>query len=139
MQSGLYYIVCCSKIQHIWDYPACKVDINDHCSKYEHTDDLDVIKCLQDVGNGETSPLSNDCESLVWSFKVRWCIEGAKGCVVSQVNLTRSDRFMNMANNFCANELKRNDIRTHCGPDMHKPGYLLACLLEFQHNVSTES
>ena len=56
-----------------------------------------------------------------------------------QVDLTQSERFMKMADKFCAKELQRSDIRAQCGSDTDKRGYKLACLLEFQRNISTES
>ena len=55
------------------------------------------------------------------------------------MNLTRSTRFNEHARDYCADEMRRPDVIEHCGADMNREGYLLACLLEVQQNITVES
>lgn len=81
---------------------------------------MSILECLQDAGFSETATLSEQCEQLVWDFKVK---------------ITQDERFVSAAKQYCEEELKGNAAMNLC-TSQTQPGFALSCLMEFTKNVT---
>ncbi|CAB3405076.1 unnamed protein product [Caenorhabditis bovis] len=106
-------------------FDACKSDIHKYCSgkDVDLNSDLSILECLQDAGFSETNTLSEQCEKLVWDFKVK---------------LTQDDRFNAAAKQYCEEELKSVQGMQYC-TTLTQPGYSLSCLIDFLPNITQSS
>ncbi|EGT52320.1 hypothetical protein CAEBREN_08410 [Caenorhabditis brenneri] len=106
-------------------FDACKSDIHKHCSRpdVDLSSDMSILECLQDAGVSETATLSEQCEQLVWDFKVK---------------ITQDERFVSAAKQYCEEELKGNAAMQTCTTHT-QPGFALSCLIEFTKNVTETS
>ncbi|CAI5443373.1 unnamed protein product [Caenorhabditis angaria] len=84
------------------------------------TSDMSILECLQDAGQSESETLSEQCERLVWDFKVK---------------LTQDDRFLTAAKQYCEEELKGNSAMSWC-VSLTQQGYALSCLIDFLPNIT---
>ncbi|CAD6195709.1 unnamed protein product [Caenorhabditis auriculariae] len=111
--------------QSLLSFDACKEDIHKYCNKdgVDLKSDISILECLQDAGQSESTTLTQQCESLVWDFKVK---------------LTQDDRFITAAKQYCEAELKEHAGMSHC-VTLTEPGYALSCLIDYVQNVTQTS
>lgn len=99
---------------------------------------MSILECLQDAGFSETATLSEQCEKLVWDFKVIFVRSIILEIFTSQVKITQDDRFVTAAKQYCEAEMQANAAMQACTTQTQS-GYALSCLIEFTQNVTQTS
>ncbi|TMS33553.1 hypothetical protein L596_001282 [Steinernema carpocapsae] len=103
--------------------PACAADLRKYCETRHLESDMAALECLQDAGYNETITLSEQCEQLVWEFKV---------------SITTDERFRKAIVDFCKEETAKNADMAKCAQQT-QPGYALSCMIEFVRVITPGS